>query len=135
MKQIFFSIIIFLFFINSTSCQTGKISHILNNESFKFVLVRTSTNILDSNSIEVSKTVVRATITANNRAKLKKVKDEDWIALLTNESTDWATNLYLYNFFNRDATQFEVIKTKEDWRKCCKEKDIEFWKKNLRKVL
>ena len=67
----------------------------------------------------------------NNRKKLKKVKINDWMVLLESKNTDWAANLYLYSLFKRDATQFEVVKTKEEWRNCCKEKDLEFWKKNL----
>jgi hypothetical protein len=105
----------------------------LNNKSFEYTLLRTMSKLLDSTNIELSKTVVITQLSDSIKKKLAKIKGQDWIKLLLNESTDWAANLYLYELYKRDGSYFQIIKSKKDWRKCCKEDDIDYWEKEFSK--
>jgi hypothetical protein len=72
--------------------------------------------------------LVKSILSGSDKKRAGKLRNSDWIKLLTDEKTDWATNLYLYDINRKEASVFEVINTDVNWRKCCKEKDVAFWK-------
>lgn len=117
--------------IKFTNCQVNKISAVLNNESLNYTIVRTMPQLLDSNKIELSKTIIVIQLKKADKRKIAKLNADDWIKLLVNDSTDWAANLYLYWVYKKDASFFQIIKTKEEWKSCCKEEDLIFWRKQL----
>lgn len=62
---------------------------------------------------------------------LKKLSNENVIELLTDSTTDWATNLFLYDFYKKDAfLYFVVIQTRKDWLPT-KDCEIKYWRKRL----
>jgi hypothetical protein len=65
----------------------------------------------------------------NNFSKLSKATI---MQLLADTATDWATNLLLYEKYDRDAYLFStVIKTRKEWLPV-KKSDIAYWKKKLK---
>lgn len=78
---------------------------------------------------------LKTNLTDNELTYLKKIKYEDWLRMLNDEKKDWATNLILYDFYNRSPELFIVLQDFKRpifrWRKNDKILDIEFWKKNI----
>lgn len=115
--------------------QSKKSGSLLLNEQFRFNIISLNANILDSNIIDPSTTLIKSKISRHDSTVLSKLGYSKWMDLLSNNSTDWATNLFLYDVYKRDATAFKIIKNRKQWLKCCKEKDIEIWKIELSKHL
>ncbi|NNV55077.1 hypothetical protein [Limnovirga soli] len=63
---------------------------------------------------------------------IKSLSNSDWLKLLTNEKSDWAANLLLYNLYNKDATRFTVIRTRDNWISRRKNEDVEYWRKTFK---
>ena len=54
-----------------------------------------------------------------------------WLDNLTNEKSDWATNIVLYYIYEREAMAIAAINDKrENWLQI-KENEIEYWGKFL----
>lgn len=104
-----------------------------NNKAIKFRIITTPIKLLDSNRIEPSQTLVEVYIDQNIKSGFEKLSYEDWIKLLSDENTDWAANLFLYDFYKRDASYLEVRKGRKFWKRCCKESEVVFWKKKLQR--
>ena len=123
--------LISLFFIKNAMAQQDSLLGTFKNDSFKFTIIRISPKFIDSNRIEPSITIVESSISKRDKEKIENLKYSDWFKLLTNEKTDWATNLYLYEIYRRDASIFENVKDIKSWRFCCKKEDLDFWRKTL----
>jgi hypothetical protein len=130
--KLFFVIFVSCFAKVST-CQSNKWIKYLDNQTAEFTIARSSITFVDSNSVLPPQTFVVTTLTEKVKKKLAKVSEREWIQLLHNGKTDWAANLYLYEKYDLDATDFEVVKTKDQWRLCCKQKDLLFWERKFRK--
>jgi len=131
-KRIVFFAILSLFLTNKVMCQVSTSSAHLNNDSIKFEIYRTSSKFVGTGKIIPSKTIIKVVITDTMRKEIKKWRYSDWIKLLSATQTDWAANLMLYDIYEKDATVFKVIKTRDDWEGSYKKKDIDFWKKRLK---
>lgn len=68
----------------------------------------------------------------NVKDNFGKLSKATIIQLLTDPATDWATNLLLYEKYQKDAYLFStVIHTRQDWLPM-KKSDIAYWKKKLK---
>ena len=112
--------------------QDNKIFLRLNNNSVRFQVYRASLNIIDENKVTDPKLLITVTKSASDTKTISGVSREDWLAALSNPKYDWAANLLLYELYKKDATVFEVVKTRKQWLNGYKDVDIEFWKKELK---
>lgn len=127
-KGMFF---ISLLVITTTYSWGQKVSQRLigiTNKSIKFRIIKTPTIILDSARVNLSQTLVDVVLSKSSEERVKKLKAEDWISLLSNSSTDWAANLCLYEIYKRDAVLLRADRGRGYWVNCCKEKDIVYWR-------
>lgn len=53
---------------------------------------------------------------------LKQIKKEDWIELLENEQSDWATTIILHYLLNESAVSFAYLYREKEFR------DLRFWR-------
>jgi len=132
MKTIYI-FILFYFTVSSTMCQPVTLIKKLNNDSIKFTILKTQTKLLDSNKVSLSQEFIKVKLSDSEKRKFRKMKPAQWLILLNDDKTDWAANLCLYDLYKKDAAVFKIVRTREQWRKCCKEQDIIFWSKELNK--
>ena len=66
--------------------------------------------------------------------RIKLLTTEQWLCLLNNPKSDWATNLILYQLYEKDAVLFSTIKKREDWIGFRRDEDITYWKSFLAKT-
>ncbi|HKO82116.1 MAG TPA: hypothetical protein VJU78_17030 [Chitinophagaceae bacterium] len=124
----------YIFFINEYY-RTFSIHGIflsLNNNSIKFQVYRASLYVIGENKVTDPKFLITITKKSSDAKTLKSISREDWLAALNNPKCDWAANLLLYEMYKKDATTFEVVKTREQWLNGYKQTDIEFWQKELK---
>ena len=131
MKTVIIFSILYACYVPLASCQYHQKLK-LNNRSFTFQILRTSTRFVDTDKLEVSQSLIKVNMPEKMKREMLKLKRGDWINLLLNDSTDWIANLCLYEIYKKDATSFEIVKNKEDWRKCCKDGDVVFWRRELK---
>jgi len=112
--------------------QTNKIFLRLNNNSIKFQVYRASLYVIGENKVTDPKFLIVVTKKTSDVKKLKEISREDWLAALNNPKYDWAANLLLYEMYKKDATAFEVVKTREQWLDGHKKTDVEFWQNELK---
>lgn len=105
---------------------------LIDNNRINWRIITIPASFPDSNTIQISQTLIEVDIPTSVRNELLKYTYEDWVILLSGTSTDFAANLSLYDLSKRDASFFDPGIKRDTWRKCCKETDIKFWKKNLR---
>lgn len=120
--------ILLIFFCINIYAQSFKQKKIINNKTLSFKVIRTPTKILDSNKVELSQTLIKVYFKKGIEKKIKGLQFEEWISLLSDEDTDWAANLCLYDIYKRDASFLKIDKGRSYWKKCCKENDLAFWK-------
>ena len=72
-------------------------------------------------------------LSEKDREVLKKIQPETWLNLLEGNSTDYASNLILYDIYDKDALRFNVCKDIKTWRKYFKKEDFDFWKAQFKK--
>jgi len=122
----------FLFLFNITYCQPhGVIDHI-RNDSLRFTILTTGVKIIDSDRVSISTALVRVNLTEKKKRELFKISRQNWIKLLSDTTKDWAANLCLYEIYKKDATVFKSIKTKDQWDKCCRSNDVNYWNQKLK---
>jgi hypothetical protein len=62
----------------------------------------------------------------------KKYKYEDWMAMLSDEKTDWGANLILYWIYAIECKNYAFwIQSRETWVMDQRKIDIEYWKRTL----
>lgn len=127
-----FLLFVCLHLMTSAICQTNLKVPSLKNELVKYKIFRSSAKLVDTDAIEVSKLIVMVVQTKKDQKELLKLKKEDWIKLLKDESSDWAANLCLYDMYKKEATTIDAAKKKEVWRICCKNEDIAYWLDTLK---
>jgi len=105
---------------------------LFTNNTLKYGVLKTSLEIVDTNKIRVPRYYIKVQLSDSIRSEVKKLNHAEWMKLLLDRNTDWAANLCLYDLFEKDAVIVRLfIATRKEWVRCCKEEDIEYWKKNL----
>ena len=66
------------------------------------------------------------------KQKLKNISKQMWFNMLNDPDKDYAANIWLYYFYEREAIVFFYHQKKSKWRKVMKEDDILFWRNNLK---
>ena len=132
-KNILLTIILGIFFIPCNSQSNAQVKKIFSNKSIKFRVIHTPTKLLDSNKIEISQTLIEVYLPKSSLKKIESLKLTDWIELLSDVNTDWATCLYLYDRYKRDASQLDIKGGRKFWVRCCKKHDIIYWEEALSK--
>jgi hypothetical protein len=102
----------------------------IQNKKMKYTIVLKSCD----SCIPIKNIGYRVILSLNNNQKdiIKKIEKRTWIKLLHDNDKDFAANLILYSINNRDAFLLTTINSEEEWRKYLKEKDLEYWIKNLK---
>jgi hypothetical protein len=121
--------------IESCLGQEGTVKNKFINNSINYRIIISPTMLLDSNRIEISRTLVKVVLSKSQRNKIKKFSYEEWIVLLKNNYSDWAANLCLYDIFERDASFFNDVDSRDIWIKRSKSADVTYWEDYLRKNL
>jgi hypothetical protein len=124
----------FLFFglaSQRSHAQNGKA--LLQNSSIKYQILYIAPQLLDSNRATTSKYIIRVQLKNSERKTVKSFDKAEWMKLLLNDKSDWAANLTLYDLYHKDAMLYNtVIKSRADWVRVSKEKDISYWKALLK---
>jgi hypothetical protein len=106
---------------------------LLQNSSIKYQILYIGPQLLDSSKATPSKYLIRVRLNNSERKTVKSFDKAEWIKLLLNDKSDWAANLTLYDLYHKDAILYNtVIKSRADWVRVNKEKDISYWKTFLK---
>jgi len=98
----------------------------------KFEVLRHSTLILKSINKNPSALYLKVVLPQNVKKNFSKLSKATVLQLLTDTATDWATNLLLYDKYERDAFLFStVIKSRKEWLPI-KKSEIDYWKRKLK---
>jgi hypothetical protein len=117
-------------FVNNMNAQKKKC---LNNDSIDYSIEYVSIKMEEEEGIITpSKYVVVVELTDSEKEYLKTFSNEKWLILLNDGQSDFATNLLLYSFLEKDATLLLNI-NKEGWRQSNKEEDISCWRSFIEK--
>jgi hypothetical protein len=128
-KLLILSIII-TFNIGFVSGQIKERNFLLSDT--KFEVLKHSTAIFDSTNKNPSSLYLKVDLPQNVKDNFSKLSKATIMQLLADTTTDWATNLLLYEKYDRDAYLFfTVIHTRKDWLPV-KKSDIAYWKKKLK---
>lgn len=100
----------------------------INNDEISFSLQRFGIDFTRETTVKAEILIETNIKSEKMWERFKLIKVEEWLCLLTNQATDWAANLILYQLHERDALLFKKIKKREDWVKGMKERDIAYWK-------
>jgi hypothetical protein len=114
-------------------CQDSTCKLKLSNANISYTIYRYGMDFTSNyapKSNMVIETNIKDTVYLN---KLKNLKVEQWLCLLNNLESDWAANLLLYQFYEKDAILFSVNKKREGWIGFRKEEDLKYWKTFLEK--
>ena len=76
---------------------------------------------------------VRVVLSENENEIIKKLNYENWMSLLSDNNSDWAANLILYNMYNKDAFLLARNDNRVLWITSFKQDDLKYWKKHLTK--
>jgi len=109
----------------------SQVESVLNNDSIKYRTLRTSFHFETPKIAVPSKTLIQIIMDSTTRAKIKSYTYSEWMNLLRDKKTDWAANLCLYDFYELNASDFDLWQNRNRWAQCCKPDDIAYWKKNL----
>jgi len=102
----------------------------IQNKKMKYTIALKSCD----SCIPIKNIGYKVILSLNNNQKdiVKKIEKRTWIKLLHDNDKDSAANLILYSINNREAFLLTTINSEEEWRKYLKEKDLEYWIKNLK---
>lgn len=75
---------------------------------------------------------VVVTLTKKEKETINKIDKATWLKLLNDSSKDFATNLILYDLYNKDAFIFSINDRQDEWKKYSKKEDLKFWEKELK---
>jgi hypothetical protein len=124
--------LISIFFLFYFTTVFGQNKSLINNATIQYSELRTGFKLIDSNKVELAQYFIEVELSDSLRNEIKKLAYKDWIALLCDVNTDWAANLCLYDLYKRDAVVARLfLKKRSEWIKCCKAKEIEYWKSHL----
>ena len=118
----------------SCCCKIAIDNRFFYNTNVKFNITRESFG-LDSTGqkITMGKTIVVITIDSTLHDKIENLPYKKIMKLLLCKKTDWATNLLLYAFYERDAITISTEDDRNTWVKFDKKNDIQYWNSFLRK--
>lgn len=101
-----------------------------DNENFKWEVVYSGMKVSNDTIIEPSKFLISLDI---SKPKLDFTEKEYyyWVDLLEDQSKDLSANLFLYFYFDREASKY-IDFTKEDWNDNYREFELMYWKAFLK---
>jgi hypothetical protein len=103
----------------------------ISNDSIKYSIIITMPDF--ENGDYISDNILRITsIDSSKLAWAQSLSKKEWLTMLSNEKTDWAANLLLYQLNKRDALVFKIIKSRDSWIIKRRKADIAYWEKNLK---
>lgn len=98
----------------------------------KFEVCRTSITITDKSNINPGSFYIEVALLQTLKNSFYKLNNKTVWQLLNDSTTDWATNLLLFEKYKKDAyLYFAKIKTREKWLPQ-KQSDTKYWKKELK---
>jgi hypothetical protein len=124
---------IVLFFFLTGNAQDSACSVKLNNDKITFTLARYGMDFTEKKPPKAEIIVQTSVKSAALWKRLKSLPASEWLCLLSNQKTDWAANLLLYQLYEKDAILYKKIRKREDWIKSMRIRDIEYWKSFLSK--
>lgn len=125
--------IVLLLTISSFVQTFGQSELPVTNETIKYKIIRTSLRFVGEKTVIPSKYLIQVELNDATKARLRKLKKQQWVALLNNETYDWAANLLLYDLFERDAIPYHVlVKDRNTWLEKLKTEEIAYWSTYLK---
>ncbi len=70
---------------------------------------------------------VKVKLSAKQESLIAKLKKNEWMHMLNNETTDYAANILLYYIYKRDAIVLLYNRDIRKWRDGMKSDDILYW--------
>lgn len=125
------ALITFLFF---SALHNGVFSQVdtvtkkyLNNDSIRYFIVTKSSRARSFTERTPTMEYVGIEMNLKTYNSFLKRSEDFWLSHLRDSSSDWATNLVLYNLYKRDAFIIKHgIKDRNKWMPL-KEDDINYW--------
>lgn len=102
---------------------------ILINDSIKYKILLIGPTILPDEKYQPTKQIVLINLSDEEKNYYQTLSINEWVKLLSDTKTDWATNLILYWLFEKEASKLKLGKNK--WKKIYKAKEIDVWKSFL----
>ena len=107
----------------------------INNNTIKYSYRSTTTKIEVANSknntFPVEIILIQVQLAPEIRNRVLKFSYNEWMNLLGDKATDWAANLCLYDIYQKDAMNIELLSDKYRWARCCRSTDIAYWRTTL----
>ncbi len=102
------------------------------NKNVKFQVWRNSTSITDTSNKNPGFLFLKVDLPEFVKDTLKKLPNEYILKLLNDPATDWATNLFLYDYYEKEAYLFlTAISSRKDWLPI-KQSEIKYWRKKMK---
>ena len=122
-----------LFFVcNSAFSQVDSLrAKIFNNDSIRFELRFYTVSATTQKKHPVSSHRIIVEMSTRLRQVLFEKDSLFWVTHLSDSTSDWATNLILYDLYKKDAMQFVYFKDRERWLSI-KNEEINYWKETLK---
>jgi hypothetical protein len=116
---------------NGISLQDSNIDlSFINNDSISYTVTKVACDTCFP-VIDVGYRVV-VDCSPIEKQKLKNISKQMWLNMLNDPDKDYAANIWLYYFYEREAIVLFYHQKKSKWRKVMKEDDILFWRNNLK---
>ena len=117
--------------VSALKCQPS--SRLLEEKHISYKIFQQGFEIEDSIVVKESKAIIQTKFSPQARRNFLSFPSEKWFTYLSDTLTDWGANLVLYDLYKKDAIIFKSIKTKTQWRECCREVDITYWREFFKK--
>ena len=120
-------------FLSSSFLIAQKSKVLIDNKNAKYIIKRKGLEIDSTGKVMPTTYLVCMDINKKLQKRVASKTYSNWVELLTDEKTDWATNLILYCVFKKDAFLFSSAETnREEWVRASKEEDVKYWKNFLK---
>lgn len=119
-----YSVLISFVFAFSSFGQNPKIEWL--NDSIDYDIFVMSSKLLNDSTFIPRKYIVQLDLNEDQIIELKELSNSDWLFLINDENSRWATNLVLYMILKKDAKILRLY-TPTNWKEMRINKDLEFW--------
>jgi len=98
-----------------------------NNETIQYEIIFASRREMGANA-KPSRYLIQVKLNDTLREEIRKIKKQQWLALLNDSHFDWAANLMLYDMHQQDAIIYSVVaKDRSLWSELVRKNHLAFW--------
>jgi hypothetical protein len=107
--------------------QTTDVSKYVNNDSIQLLVLWESSDI-EGGDCYSRYVMVMTSLDSIGKSLINDLCTEQWMLLLRNSKSDWATNVILYSFYEKAAFNFWTgLNSRNAWVEESREEDIAYW--------